>query len=775
MSDEARVAELLEELLESGATPESVCRACPELLPEVRRGWQRLRALEAEVGALFPASDSNFTKLAGETGSPQRAGQLPKIAGYEVEAVLGKGGMGVVFKAKHLKLNRTVALKMLLSGGFAGREERLRFQREAEAVAGLRHPNIVQVFDVGDFDGRPYFTMEFVEGGTLAELLAGTPQPARQAAARVETLARAIQAAHDGGIVHRDLKPANVLLTADGTAKITDFGLARRLQSDELLTFTGARVGTPSYMAPEQAAGKPSAVGPATDVYALGVILYEMLTGRPPFRAESPLETERQVIAVEPAAPSRLNARVPRDLETICLKCLQKDPRRRYGTAADLADDLGRFQRTEPILARRAGPFERTFKWANRHRSLAAALVSGALLLAVLIAVVGWVLVKRAVLAGAVEEDLGQVVQADQRQSWGEARTALDRAKTRLGDGGPQELRRRAEQFERELALVATLEEIREGRMTLDSAAMYHSQSSADFGTAFRSAGLIDAREDATVVASRIRSTGIAPALLMALDEWAWIEGDNRRAWLREVARQVDPDPVTRRIRDPKVWNDKQALEEFTRSAPIANTSIHFLMEVARQLEVLQGDPLPFLKRVQLADPSDYWVNSYLAWVLHGKNNPAEAVRYYQAAIAIRPNVAREHHNLWSALEDVGRHEEALQEIQIALQLAPGDAFIHNSAGLGLLHLGRFDEALREFRRATEIEPRSADYLSHVGECLAAQNQRSAAMELFRRAIALDPKCWGAHTAPSQPDATSEMGTGARPMAAASGARAAGS
>ena len=204
--------------------------------------------------------------------------------------------MGVVYKARHLKLNRAVAIKMLPAGTYAGPHELARFLGEAKAVAGLRHANIVQVHDVGDVEGRPYFTMEFLEGGNLAQKIAGQPQPGRQASEIVAALADAIQVAHQNGIIHRDLKPANILLTADGTPKISDFGLARRFENDEHLTFSGTRIGNPSYMAPEQALGKRGLIGPAVDIYSLGAVLYEMITGRPPFRAETARETERQLL-----------------------------------------------------------------------------------------------------------------------------------------------------------------------------------------------------------------------------------------------------------------------------------------------------------------------------------------------------------------------------------------------------------------------------------------------------------------------------------------------
>ena len=270
---------------------------------------------------------------------PAKSQDGPNVPGYDILEELGRGGMGVVYKARHKKLNRLVALKMILAGSHAGAAELVRFQVEAEAIARLQHPNIVQVHEVGEHEGKPFFSLEFCGGGSLAQKLEGTPLPARSAAALVETLARAMQAAHDQSIIHRDLKPGNVLLqsvasrvdtslTPDHwaqTPKITDFGLAKKL--DEAgQTQSGAVIGTPSYMAPEQARGDSREAGPAVDVYALGAILYELLTGRPPFKAATSLDTLWQVLNQEPVPPSRFQPGVAADLETICLKCLQKAP-----------------------------------------------------------------------------------------------------------------------------------------------------------------------------------------------------------------------------------------------------------------------------------------------------------------------------------------------------------------------------------------------------------------------------------------------------------------
>jgi eukaryotic-like serine/threonine-protein kinase len=376
-------------------SPEQLCAAHPDLLAEVRPQIEALSAMEALLGVEKEhgrdssplggdtPGDAGASSAANEKTDP--SARQPRIPGYDVLGELGRGGMGIVFKARQVKLNRLVALKMILDAEYAGAKDLARFRSEAEVLAAHQHPNIVQIHEVGEHDGRPYFSLELVEGGSLAQRIAGVPLPVAEAVYLVETLARALQGAHDRGVVHRDLKPGNVLLTGDGTPKVADFGLAKRLDAGEGLTAPGLVMGTPSYMAPEQARGESKAVGPAADVYALGAILYECLTGRPPFRAATSAETLLQVLREEPIPPSRLVPRISRDLETITLQCLRKDAAKRYASALALAEDLRHFREGQPIQARPVGRLERAVKWARRRPTVAA--LSAAV---VLVSVIGF-------------------------------------------------------------------------------------------------------------------------------------------------------------------------------------------------------------------------------------------------------------------------------------------------------------------------------------------------------------------------------------------------
>jgi serine/threonine-protein kinase len=394
MATEPSLADLVsrwQELRRQGkpAPPEEVCAECPEKVEELKRHLQVLGAMKGFLeagGTTLEGPDLPPTGGEDPPGGNAEAASLPReIAGYEILGELGRGGMGVVYKARQTRLNRLVALKMILTGVHAGSEQLARLRAEAQVVARLQHPHIVNIYDVGEHQGLPYLALEYVDGGNLAQLLQDLPQqPVRRAAELTATLAAAVEHAHRRGIVHRDLKPANVLLATDGTLKITDFGLAKQLDADTARTASGAILGTPSYIAPEQAGGKGKHIGPATDVYALGAILYECLTGRPPFRAETTLDTLMQVVSEDVVPPSRLRPDCPRALEAICLKCLRKEPTERYAGAAALEDELRHFLAGKPVWALQRPDGQSHGRRPGRRRLVAWALAGSALLLAAL-------------------------------------------------------------------------------------------------------------------------------------------------------------------------------------------------------------------------------------------------------------------------------------------------------------------------------------------------------------------------------------------------------
>jgi len=352
---------------------ESVCREHPDLANELRQLWGAVLVAEAagsaSVAPTISPSDSSVSLLA-----------LPcRFGDYELLEELGRGGMGVVYRARQISLQREVAVKMILRGQLASRADLDRFRSEAEAAARLDHPGIVPVYEVGDVDGRPYFSMKYIDGDTLAQRLALGPLPPREAARILVDVARAIHFAHERGVLHRDLKPSNILLDRSSRPHVTDFGLAKQISDAGSLTRTGAVLGTPAYMAPEQAAGARGQVGPPSDVYSLGVILYHMLTGRPPFQAASPVDTVLMVLEQDPVPPRMLNPKADRDLEMIALRCLQKPTDLRYPTASALADDLEAYLHDERISAR-SGQLMQVVSWWLRETHHAVVLENWGLL-----------------------------------------------------------------------------------------------------------------------------------------------------------------------------------------------------------------------------------------------------------------------------------------------------------------------------------------------------------------------------------------------------------
>jgi serine/threonine-protein kinase len=743
MASNPKVFGLLEEMLDSGKTPEEVCRDCPELLPEVRERWQAFRRIDEEVGELLPGLRTSPDAAAP---APPTA-VLPQIPGHELQAVLGSGGMGVVYRARQRALDRVVAVKMLLAGPLAGPQELGRFRRETAALACLRHPNIVQVYEAGDVESRPYFTMEFVEGGSLAQKLAGVPQPARQAAALAGTLAEAIQAAHQAGIVHRDLKPANILLTADGTPKVTDFGLARRLEDGTRMTQTGVPMGTPSYMAPEQAQGQTT-IGPAVDVYALGAILYELLTGRPPFQGETAAATVHQVITHDPVPPSRLNFKVPRDLETICLKCLQKAPPHRYASAEALADDLRRFGEGRPIQARPLGWPARFWRWGRRNPTTAA-------LLAMALVVVGlasgggvWFVQQRARHDGELRSDVGTAVAqaASLRKGFhfGEARELLEQAQQRLEPAGPDDLRRQVDQALADLNLAKRLDEARFRASTLAGVNYDAAGAQRMYAAAFADSGLGREGDDIEAVAARVRDSAVRTEIVAALDDWARMTRvPERREWLFAVGREADPRPDRNRLRQPDLWRNPAQLARVAREVGVAELSPQLATALGQSLST--EDALELLNTAQARFPNDFWLSYQLAKVLHRAKRLDEAIGYFRAALAVRPESVEVHAWLGALLKATGKLDDALGHLQDAARIDPQSAIARFDLAILLIDKGKLDEAITHLQHGIGIAPEYASAYRILGIALRGKGKLDEAIDQYRHAIRLDATVSAAH------------------------------
>lgn len=739
---ESRIQLLLEEILDSDLTVEEACREHPELLSEVGERLARARAMEDHLDALMPSG--------GLQARRQLVGTFPQLHGYHIEGVLGTGGMGIVYRGRHLKLKRPVAIKMLLSGGYAGPLEHERFKREAESIAALCHPNIVQVFDAGECDGHPYFVMELVEGGSLAEQLDGCPRSSRDAAAYVSILARAVHAAHTGGIMHRDLKPGNILVAADGTLKIADFGLARRSdQPDQstAITIAGTHLGTPSYMAPEQAVGAATEFCPLIDIYALGAILYELLTGRPPFRGETAAETERQVVSDEPVAPIRLNPNVPRDLQTICLKCLQKNPSRRYESAADLAEDIERFSRGDPILARPVGIPERTLKWCRRRPSAAAAIAVS--FLAIAAAIVGGVWLQRAEHArytqrvvrqesarSAIESALLLIESLTQSRQWAEGAGVLSTARASLGNAESPDLESRLEYAADHFEVARELDRIRQSIPEPATFGYTFTPARDAYARVFTRVG-IGREVDAATAAARVRASPLRDVLLPALDHAAFVENvcssRDELGRLLAIARAVEPDHWQDRFHDVATWHDLTSLQTLMREAPTADPAppVHQLVIVGLLLSDLGQNEatIEILRDAQLREPADFWLNLELGNALRRAERFAEAVQFFRIAASQRPT----HYVVWTTLGwnllRSGNPEEAIGPLRKAVALEPGYSASWNNLLSALTKCERWDEAhqvINDALASIPDDPGLAEY--------------SKRLQLRRERLAVEPR-----------------------------------
>jgi serine/threonine-protein kinase len=694
--------------------------------------------------------------------------------------------MGVVYRARQVELDREVALKMILTGGHAGPEERARFRSEALAIGRLRHPNVVQIYEVGEHERLPFFSLELMDGGSLAQRLGGKPLPALPAAHLVETLARAVHAAHQQGILHRDLKPGNVLLTPDGIPKIADFGLAKRLEGASGHTPAGAILGTPSYMAPEQAAGDNRPIGPTADVYALGAILYELLTGRPPFNAATPLDTIMLVVNQEPLPPRRPQPSVPRDLETVCLKCLEKEPAKRYVTALELAEDLGRFRAGEPIRAHPVGPLGRFAKWARRRPATAAlwGVCAAALLLGG--AVWLWVSGERARRRGDTEqavalalgkaeqlrEQAGKVPAEDPVDAaaalavWKQALAAAEQAEDigAAGLAGAEtagraarllaELRAGVKQAQQTLAkarketkFLFDLDNARLARSRWKGRSFDAAAGAKRYRQAFADFGLNVLGQPVTAAARAVRRLRpkMRLALVVALDDWAICESRPKaQEHLRAVADGADDDLWRRRLRAASDLPDLKRLATDTRRRSLPPVSFE-LLAVRLKHQGARAEAVTLLREIQGRHPNDFWINFNLAnalWLpgVRSRVNLDESITYRRIAVALRPDNAAARTNLGTALRAKGDLAGAIREHRRAIELDPQLVNGHNNLGNALMATGDRAGALKAFRRAIELDPNHASAHSNLGNALQAAGDLPGAVREFRRAIELDPK-----------------------------------
>jgi tetratricopeptide (TPR) repeat protein/tRNA A-37 threonylcarbamoyl transferase component Bud32 len=694
------------------------------------------------------------------------------LAGYEILGELGRGGMGVVYKARQLSLRRTVALKRLLADA-ARAPAMARFRREAEAVARLSHPNIVQIHEVGEHGGLPFFSMELCPGGSLDRKLAGSPLPATQAAALVRTLARAVHAAHQAGIVHRDLKPANVLLAEDGTPKVTDFGLAKWLDSESSRTQSGTIVGTPNYMAPEQAAGHSRAIGPRTDVWALGAILYECLTGTPPFAGESVWQTLDQVRFQEPVAVRRLQPKAPGDLETICLKCLHKDPARRYQSAADLADDLERFLEDEPVQARPAGLRERCVKWARR-RPMTAALAGACTALAlVVLAAIPW----------HISRLHAEVARSNARLRLEEEASRLARLRaecqTNLSKAAKWSGARSLPTAERREALEKTRARLFRVARLPDQDARADAELGRLRRQAQRQLAEVERRLELPDRAAQVEHLADEALFALARDEVSGPSSASPReaARLARAALAVFPDPklaepplrarlevrraeVLLVLAEATARPRRQTLDQQRRRAREALAILQRVRGPGAPVQAVQRRRARYLalagdsradaaaRRAAQVRPS-----TALDWFLAGHDrwragDSAGALDDFEQALAKQPDLFWAHFFRALAWQKLGNAGEARASLTVCINQRRDFVWLYLLRGFLAGQGGDFRSAEADFRSAEQCRPDvQARYVIHVNRGVLALRQRHAdrAIAELSRAVALQPKRYHAH------------------------------
>ena len=708
----------------------SVCKKCGAKIPaDARQGVCPACQLEAGLGLLVNES----TEATNPTLRPriERATPQPRILGdfgdYEVHEEIGRGGQGVVYRARQKSLNRTVAVKVIGLGHWATQVHLKRFRREAEAAASLDHSGIVPIYEVGERDGSCYFSMKFIEGGQLDQVVRREPMPVRCAVQLIAKVARTVHYAHEHRILHRDIKPGNILLDAKGEPHLTDFGLARLIETESTVTRTMDVVGTPSYMAPEQAVGNNEAVGNATDIYGIGAVLYQLLTGHPPFAGGTTYETIKLLLDTEPRQPRLLNPKIDRDLSTICLKCLEKDPKRRYSSALALAEDLERWLKHEPIQARRTGPFTRARKWVRRNPI--SALLAASLVVSV--ATAGWLILKNELVRRPLTTGIAVLPFEN---------LSDDKEHAFFADGVQDDILTK-------LAKIADLKVI-----SRTSVMQYRGQQNVrEIGDALRVSHVLEGsvRRDGTKIHLN------AQLIDTRTDVHVWAEQYDRDlsemfAMQSEIAQKVAD-----QLHAKMSVSEKLAIE----SKPTANLTAFDLYSRANNLVLRSNNSLTekadlllavdLLNQAVARDPSFFDAYCQLAFIHdwlyfdnldHTSGRLALAEAAIQAAARLNPNRGETHlaraQNLYWGYFD---YDGALAELNVARQTLPNDARVFALTGAIQRRQGHWGESTRNFERAFDLNPRDRELVNNGGTNYWWLRRYAKERSALNRLLALEP------------------------------------
>jgi TolB-like protein/tRNA A-37 threonylcarbamoyl transferase component Bud32 len=704
-----------------------ICRNCgAKILSDAPEGLCTGCVLEAAIGispdAVAEVAPGHEDKQASQkaTGAVELLGELGE---YELLEEVGRGGQGVVFRARQKSLNRIVALKVIRLGQWASKAHLKRFRLEAEAAARLEHPGIVPIHDVGERDGSCYFSMKFVEGGQLDEVARREPIPIRQAVELIANVARTVHYAHEHGILHRDIKPGNILLDAKGEPHLTDFGLARLVESESSVTHTLDVLGTPSYMAPEQALGNNAAVTSATDVYGLGAVLYQLLTGQPPFAGGATYETIKLLLDTEPRQPRLLNPKIDRDLSTICLKCLEKDPKRRYTSALALAEDLERWLKHEPIQARRTGIFPRGKKWVQRNPSsalLAASLIA-------LAAAAGWIVWKSELITQPLTTGIAVLPFENLSEQREDAAAFVDGVQddiltklARIADlkviSRTSVMEYRAKRNLRQIGNDLRVSHVLEG-------------SVRRIGTRFHmNAQLIDTRTDAHVWVEQYDRD---------LNDLFAIQSEIAQKIAGQLRAKISPAEKVAIERKPT--GDLVTFEYYSRAISLTPLSRGSVADSLQQIDLLNAavarDPSFFDAYWELARSHD---QIYFFGVDHTPARLALAKAAIDAAFRLRPDAGEAHlalaFHLYNGYLD---YNGARAELEVARRTLPNDPRIFRLTAYIQRRQGHWEESTRNLERALELDPRNINTLDQLnyGSLRRYAEQKS----ILDRILAIEP------------------------------------